>query len=302
MKKIGIIGLGVISKYHILAINNTNKFKLVSACDINTDAKQKVENQNCSFWTDYKEMIKNENLDYVSITTPPDTHYEIIEYCLNHNINVLVEKPAVLDLYEFDKLVKLAKSKKLVFQVMYHWQNGNEVKKFIKLFNKNKIDKISVSANDPYVIDNAIKEDRIILKGAWIDSGVNILSFIKLLLPMNSFKIKKSSFKLCKKTNLPIYSNVDLEIDNVKVNIEIDWRNNLNQKITYIKLGENIVTLHHSNQCIIYNNKTINCFKNDRLTTHYYNYYKNFKEKSNYITSRKIHKNLLEVRKLYEKN
>ncbi|MBR1985181.1 MAG: hypothetical protein IKA31_05500, partial [Clostridia bacterium] len=113
---------------------------------------------------------------------------------------------------------------------------------------------------------------------------------------------KKTSFKLCKKTNLPIYSNVDLEIDNVKVNIEIDWRNNLNQKITHIKLGENIVTLHHSNQCIIYNNKTINCFKNDRLTTHYYNYYKNFKEKSNYITSRKIHKNLLEVRRLYEKN
>ena len=37
------------------------------------------------------------------------------------------------------------------------------------------------------------------------------------------------------------------------------------------------------------------------MNTHYYNYYNNFKEKSNPITSRKIHETLLEIRKLYEK-
>ena len=46
------------------------------------------------FYTDWKEMVNSGNVDAVITTVPHYLHTEIAIYCLEHGMNVLVEKPA----------------------------------------------------------------------------------------------------------------------------------------------------------------------------------------------------------------
>ena len=119
---------------------------------------------------------------------------------------------------------------------------------------------------------------------------------------MDKVIVADTKFEFCPQTRLPIYCKVTINIDATPVVIEVDWRNNLNQKISYIKYGDEKIMLHHSKQCIILKDKTINCETMERMNAHYYNFYKNFKENSNYINSLKIHKILFKVRDKYDKN
>lgn len=303
MKKTGLIGLGVISKHILYGLKFSKVLKLVAFADIDENAEQKVDNLSYSFFTDYMQMIKKEKLDYVIIATPPNTHYEIIKNCLNLGVNVIVEKPAVLDLKQWDELVSLANKKQLIFEVIYHWQNGAEVKQFKKEFDLKTIKKIKISSNDPYSKDaKTAISDRVRLGGSWIDSGVNILSLLKLFLPFDKYEIINVNNVFCINSKIPIASNVNLIIDNVEIEIEIDWRNNLNQKITQIEYKNKQVVLHHSNQSIILKDKVINCSSEDRLNTHYKNYFSKFNQTSDLDASRKIHEILLKVRDCYEKN
>lgn len=46
------------------------------------------------FFKDWKEMVASGTVDAVITTVPHYLHHEIAIYCLEHGMNVLVEKPA----------------------------------------------------------------------------------------------------------------------------------------------------------------------------------------------------------------
>ena len=181
---------------------------------------------------------------------------------------------------------------------MYHWQNGSEVLKFNELYDTNKITNIKTQVLDPYSRDGQTIDDmKIKLLGSWIDSGVNILSMIKMWLPFNDYIIKKTEVEKCLNTGLPIMVDIDLVIDNVDVNINIDWRNHCNVKESYVIYEGRQIKIDHSNQCIIDQDNIIKVDDKIRLQRHYYNYFKNYKENVNYEASYYIHNLLFEVNK-----
>ena len=91
-------------------------------------------------------MIEDLSLDDVIISTPPSTHMEIATFALSHGVNVIVEKPAVLNMKDYHELLSLAEKNSLVFEVMFHWQNGGEVLKFSELFDAGKISEINTKS------------------------------------------------------------------------------------------------------------------------------------------------------------
>lgn len=75
-------------------------------------------------YTTYAEMAEKEaqredKIDFVSITTPNDTHYEIAKCFLEHGINVMCDKPLALNAQQGRELEKLAKERDLMFGVTY---------------------------------------------------------------------------------------------------------------------------------------------------------------------------------------
>lgn len=304
LPKAALIGLGAIALEYELGLKTTDKFNLIAVCDTNAESRGRKSFQSLPFYNSIETLIEKETLDLLIISTPPSSHYELVKFALMHDINVIVEKPMILDYEKIQELYKLAEERKLVLNTSYHWQNGEEVRHLIDKIKKDQIAKINVAVDDPYSNNSIdIRDDRKHLEGSWIDSGVNALSYIKLFLPFNHFLIKNMDVQFAKNIHQPIYSSIDLVIDDVEINITVDWRNNKNFKRSeiYLKDGTRFF-INHSEQKIIFNDKE-ECYDDmSRLSRHYYNYFNNFNFLSNREETLLIHKILLSVRDEYEKN
>lgn len=75
---------------------------------------------------DYQDYF-NLNLDAVVVSTPPATHYTIARDCLEHGLNVLVEKPLTLNSQQAEELVGLAEAKGLVLMVGHTFEYNSAV-------------------------------------------------------------------------------------------------------------------------------------------------------------------------------
>lgn len=296
MKKAGIIGLGTITKHYLAGLKESPVLMLTAVCDVLEDAPSRGLYSPYPFYSDYKEMIAAEALDYIIISTPPATHYEIAVYALTHGVNVIVEKPAVLCMSEYDELLQLARENCRIFEVMYHWQNGSEVVNLDELYDMGKISEIQVTVLDPYSADGVTIDDaKVKLEGAWIDSGVNILSMIRLWLPFEKLTVDNIEVQKCEKTGLPIYVDLDMHIDCVKTNIVVDWRQHTDNKSTWVVYNGRKIVINNSAQRIEDRDKVVDCYHMERLPQHYYNYFKKFNEQPDVDTSRDIHRVLTEV-------
>ena len=122
-------------------------------------------------------------------------------------------------------------------------------------------------------------------------------------MPFESVLLKSVQIKRCEKSNLPIYANCTLLIDQTEVEIKVDWTKGVNSKTSEILLenGEKIV-VSHSNQTVTIGEEVFNFNKMERLATHYYNYFVyNFNERKIDKQTEKIHSVLFMVRDHYEK-
>lgn len=110
MKRIGIVGAGIIGESHKNAIMKNDNCCLVSVCDVVIEkAKKLVGEMDIPVYTDYKEMAKNEELDAVILNLPHFLHKEVTIYFLEKKIAVLVEKPMANSVEECDAMIAAAK-------------------------------------------------------------------------------------------------------------------------------------------------------------------------------------------------
>ncbi len=122
--KYAIIGSsGYIAPRHIKAIENTQG-EIIAAFDINHNnnlPKQSIFFDNYDSFQNY--IIKNKP-NYLVVCSPNYLHFEHIKFGLENNVNVICEKPLVLNLQDFNKIVEIKKnaSAKIysIFQLRYH--------------------------------------------------------------------------------------------------------------------------------------------------------------------------------------
>jgi predicted dehydrogenase len=109
--RIGIIGVGWWGTVgHLEPLLKDEKAEVV-AISSRTEAKvrERANKYNIAhYFTDYREMIDSCELDGVVIATTPNMHYEHACYALEHNLNVLIEKPFVLKAVHAEHLAQLA--------------------------------------------------------------------------------------------------------------------------------------------------------------------------------------------------
>lgn len=295
MERLCLIGLGTITKRYLKGLSECNK-KIIAVCDSDKMAVSREYYSEYPYYSDYKKMLAENRADGVIISTPPKSHFEIANYCLENNVNVIIEKPVTLCIKEFDTLCKKAEEKGLYFKTLFHWQGGIETRAFGNEYDIAKISKIKVNVFDPYSEDGEIiSPNRRQLCGAWIDSGVNALSMIKMWLPFEKTEIISTKIKKCKETGLPLYASVNLLIDGVEVEITVDWTKHRDQKESFVTVGDKTVYINHSAQSITDGENTTEYGRMERLDEHYYRLFYNLDNIENTDQSRQIHKLLLEV-------
>jgi len=117
--KYALIGCGRISTNHVKAVLN-NELEFVAACDINPEhitnvlAKHGLENEKAiKHYTDYKKMIEENDIDLISIATESGLHAEIAIYCIDHGINIIIEKPMAMNMKDANEIIRLSEEKKV---------------------------------------------------------------------------------------------------------------------------------------------------------------------------------------------
>lgn len=116
--KYGLIGCGRIATNHVKAVT-LNNLEFVAACDLVLDninnllAKHDLQNDTgIARYTDYKKMIEEHpELELVAIATSSGAHAEIALYCIDHGINVIIEKPMAMNMADAEEIIKRSAEK-----------------------------------------------------------------------------------------------------------------------------------------------------------------------------------------------
>lgn len=115
--KYALIGCGRIATNHIKAVIN-NHLELVAVCDVIPEHMELLlekhdlhKTTSIKRYTDYKKMIEENELELVGIATESGIHAEIALYCIEHNINVIIEKPMAMSIEDADKIIQLSEAK-----------------------------------------------------------------------------------------------------------------------------------------------------------------------------------------------
>lgn len=123
-----LIGCGRISLNHIAAALRCG-FNIIALCDVNIKAAQKLKEQfdlkMAKIYDDYCHMIAVESIDVVSIATHSGCHAEIAVKCCEAKINVIIEKPIALSLYDAME-VNRAATKSGVLATVCHQNRYNK--------------------------------------------------------------------------------------------------------------------------------------------------------------------------------
>lgn len=151
-----------IGSVHRKAIAINENAELTAGCF----SRNKEKNQACGehyrldanrIYDDYEEMAKAEaeredGIDFVCITTPNNTHYQIAKCFLEHGIHVSCEKPLCFTSEEARELKALAEEKGLLFCVTYTYTGYNMVKLAKELVQGGEIGEI-ININCEYLQD-----------------------------------------------------------------------------------------------------------------------------------------------------
>ena len=124
MLKVGIVGCGKIADAHAAQIQRIGECEIVGVCDREPlMAKQLYERFPVGqYFTEVSDLIADARPDVIHVTTPPESHYPIARYCLEHGCHVYVEKPFTLDADEAEALISLAQQKGVKLTAGHNYQ------------------------------------------------------------------------------------------------------------------------------------------------------------------------------------
>lgn len=115
--KYALIGCGRIAVNHIKAAVN-NHLEISAVCDPVPEAMEVLlakhgleKDDTIHRYTDYKEMIEVEQPTLVGIATESGLHAEIALYCIDHGVNLIIEKPMAMSIADADEIIRRSEEK-----------------------------------------------------------------------------------------------------------------------------------------------------------------------------------------------
>ena len=175
--KYAIIGCGRIAINHVQAVLN-NELEFVAACDINQNQIDNLIlkcNLNNDFrikrYTDYKHMIDENKIDLIGIATESGIHAEIALYCIEHGINVIIEKPMAMSIKDADQIIKRSNEKGVKVSACHQNRFNVAIQEMRKAVETNRFGKLSHGSIHVRWNRNADYYTQAPWRGTWSQDG-----------------------------------------------------------------------------------------------------------------------------------
>lgn len=176
--KYALIGCGRISTNHIKAAV-ADKLEIVAVCDVIENRMEEVlskhglENEpTIARYTDYKKMIADHSeLQLISIATESGLHAEIALYCIEHGINVIIEKPMAMSIDDAEKIIALSKAKNVKVSACHQNRFNIAVQQMRRALETGRFGKISHGSIHVRWNRNRDYYDQAKWRGTWAQDG-----------------------------------------------------------------------------------------------------------------------------------
>lgn len=173
-----LIGCGRIAVNHVKAVLN-NHLKFVAVCDVESDNMELLlEKQNLNHdtsiarYTDYKKMIQEHpEIKLVGIATPSGIHAEIALYCIDHGINVIIEKPIAMSMRDADEIIKRSEEKNVVVCACHQNRFNVAIQKTRQALEAGRFGKLSHGSIHVRWNRNQNYYEQASWRGTWLQDG-----------------------------------------------------------------------------------------------------------------------------------
>ncbi|HYZ84446.1 MAG TPA: Gfo/Idh/MocA family oxidoreductase [Bryobacteraceae bacterium] len=116
-----IIGCGFFAQFHLEAWRRIPDVDIVAAVDPMLDKAHRFAPR---AYSTARELFESERLDFVDIATRPDTHLELVQLAVQHNVAAICQKPLARDIeeaLEFDRITRNSLARVMVHE-NWRWQ------------------------------------------------------------------------------------------------------------------------------------------------------------------------------------
>ena len=106
---------------HFKAFNDSDKFEIVSVCEIRKDVQEIISSEyKIKVYDDYKRMCNESKPEVIVIASNDESHFEILKSAVEYGPKlVFCEKPLTLNYNEAKDIVKLYSDKNILLQVNF---------------------------------------------------------------------------------------------------------------------------------------------------------------------------------------
>nr|WP_042191107.1 Gfo/Idh/MocA family oxidoreductase [Kibdelosporangium sp. MJ126-NF4]CEL19847.1 oxidoreductase domain protein [Kibdelosporangium sp. MJ126-NF4]CTQ97071.1 oxidoreductase domain protein [Kibdelosporangium sp. MJ126-NF4] len=184
MIRVGVVGLGVIARYYLAAIERSPVVTLAAVCDRDPAA---LADRHVPVYCDHREMLAAAGLDAVIVTTPNDVHAAVCRDAIDAGLPVCVEKPLATTLADGEDLVARAARRDVALFTAFHRRyNSNVLALRDRLAHAAPIESLTVRYLER--IEEHVGHDRWYLDtercggGCVADNGPNALDLVRLFL------------------------------------------------------------------------------------------------------------------------
>ena len=255
----GIIGLGNIALQFAKAFKDSTNSKLKGISSTNLEKikvfqkKFEINKEYC--FSNYQDLLNSNNIDIIYIALPNSMHKEWILKSINNNKNILVEKPAFMNLSETEGIKKKLINNNIFFSEGFMYRYTPQILKVIELIKNDTIGKL-VSMDSSFGVNlltkknifgfkkkkTIDKENRLFNKklggGAILDLGCYPVSFSVLIASLVS-KVNYDKIRVLEKSkeisslDVDIHSRAKLEFENGFVSVvKASFSENLGNETT----------------------------------------------------------------------
>jgi predicted dehydrogenase len=228
----GILGYGRISNVFEESFRDINSSKLIAVASNSKILKNKLKNNTIQIHSSYEKLLENKAIDVVYIANTNNLHKDTIIKAANYKKNILVEKPAFLNINDFNECIKLIKKKNIFFMEAIMYLHHPQITKIAEIILNGEIGNIiNIKANMGFNINktffgfirkNADTNGRLLNKnlggGAINDLGcypVSAVNFLSKLMNNKILEIKNIKARsIFSSTKVDTVSSAYIEFNN----------------------------------------------------------------------------------------
>ncbi|MFC9490582.1 Gfo/Idh/MocA family protein [Streptomyces hydrogenans] len=124
--RLGIAGLGVISRFYVAAAERMPEWEVAAVCDLREEALAPFRGR-VACHTDHRAMLAAGPLDALVVAVPNHAHAEVCADALRAGVPVCVEKPLALDPADGRRLAALSRERGVPVLTAFHRRYNDRV-------------------------------------------------------------------------------------------------------------------------------------------------------------------------------